>query len=87
MYQYQTNRRTEVQLRKEYNQKLNKACIITAIATAIITVIVTLATVWVINKLNARDARMEAYAKAHGCTWQWDMSGRILPADEAYICK
>lgn len=86
MYQYQDliNRRIQLekaQKQKEPKIKLIRILFIAGIALALF------GAGYFTAKIQAREARMEAYAKAHGCTWQWDMSGRILPADEAYICK
>ena len=86
MYQYQDLIKRRIQLekaqkRKELKIKLTRMLFIAGIAIALFSA------GYFTAKIQARNARMEAYAKAHGCTWQWDMSGRILPADEAYICK
>lgn len=86
MYQYQGLIKRRMQLEKAQKQKelkikLTRILFIAGIAIALF------GAGYFTAKNQARDARMEAYAKAHGCTWQWDMSGRILPADEAYICK
>ena len=86
MYQYQDLIKRRMQLEKAQKQKelkikLTRILFIAGIALALF------GAGYITAKIQAREARMEAYAKAHGCTWQWDMSGRILPADEAYICK
>lgn len=86
MYQYQDLIKRRIQLekaqkRKELKIKLTRTLFIAGIALALF------GAGYFTAKIQARNARMESYAKAHGCTWQWDMSGRILPADEAYICK
>lgn len=83
-YQRLINRRIELEEKKKQTQFKNKLCnilLIVGIATLIF------GAGYFTAKLQAREARMAAYAEAHGCTWQWDNSGRILPADESKICK
>lgn len=78
-YQYLSNRRIKKQAQKE--NKLFSAILIVGIALALF------GAGYITAKIQDRNARMTAYAESHNCTWQWDMSGRILSADESYICK
>ena len=82
-YQRLINRRIELEKKKQtqLKNKLLSILLIVGIALALF------GAGYFTAKLQAREARMAAYAEAHGCTWQWDMTGRILPADEAKICK
>ena len=83
-YQRLINRRIELEKKKKQTQLKNKPCnilLIVGIATLIF------GAGYFTAKLQAREARMATYAKEHNCTWQWDMTGRILPANEAKICK
>lgn len=80
-YQRLVRRRIELEKKAQLKNKLLSILLIVGIATLIF------GAGYFTAKLQAREARMAAYAEAHGCTWQWDMSGRILPADEAKICK
>lgn len=79
-YQYLSNRRTTREKTQKENRLLS-AILIIGIALALF------GAGYITAKIQDRNARMAAYAESHDCTWQWDMSGRILPADEAYICK
>ena len=78
-YQYLSNGRIKRQAQKE--NKLFSAILIVGIALALF------GAGYITAKIQDRNARMAAYAESHSCTWQWDMTGRILPDDEAYICK
>lgn len=78
-YQYLSNGIIKRQAQKE--NKLFSAILIIGIALALF------GAGYITAKIQDRNARMAAYAESHNCTWQWDMSGRILPADESYICK
>lgn len=80
-YQRLIRRRIELEKKAQFKNKLLNILLIVGIATLIF------GAGYFTAKLQAREARMAAYAEAHGCTWQWDMTGRILPADEAKICK
>lgn len=80
-YQRLMRRRIELEKKAQLKNKLLSILLIVGIATLIFSA------GYFTAKLQAREARMAAYAEAHGCTWQWDMTGRILPADEAKICK
>lgn len=80
-YQRLIRRRIELEKKAQLKNKLLSILLIVGIATLIF------GAGYFTAKLQAREARMAAYAEAHGCTWQWDMTGRILPADEAKICK
>lgn len=80
-YQRLMRRRIELEKKAQLKNKLLSILLIVGIATLIF------GAGYFTAKLQAREARMAAYAEAHGCTWQWDMTGRILPADEAKICK
>lgn len=79
-YQQLRNRRTTREKTQQKN-KIISALLIVGIALALF------GAGYITAKIQDRNARMDAYAKAHNCTWQWDMTGRILPADEAYICR
>lgn len=83
-YQRLINRRIELEKKKKKAQLKNKLLSILLIV-GIIAIIFSAG--YFTAKLQARETRMAAYAEANNCTWQWDMSGRILPADEAKICK
>lgn len=83
-YQRLINRRIELEKKKKQTQLKNKLLSILLIV-GIVAII--FGAGYFTAKLQAREARMAIYAKEHNCTWQWDMSGRILPADEAKICK
>lgn len=78
-YQYLSNGRIKRRAQKE--NKLFSAILIVGIALALF------GAGYITAKIQDRNARMAAYAESHNCTWQWDMTGRILPADESYICK
>lgn len=80
-YQRLMRRRIELEKKAQLKNKLLSILLIVGIATLIF------GAGYFTAKLQAREARMAAYAEAHGCTWQWDMTGRILPADESKICK
>jgi hypothetical protein len=80
-YQRLIRRRIELEKKAQLKNKLLSILLIVGIATLIF------GAGYFTAKLQAREARMAAYAEANNCTWQWDMSGRILPADEAKICK
>lgn len=80
-YQRLIRRRIELEKKTQLKNKLLSILLIVGIATLIF------GAGYFTAKLQAREARMAAYAEAHNCTWQWDMTGRILPADEAKICK
>lgn len=80
-YQRLVRRKIELEKKAQLKNKLLSILLIVGIATLIF------GAGYFTAKLQAREARMAAYAEAHGCTWQWDMTGRILPADEAKICK
>jgi hypothetical protein len=82
-YQRLINRRIELEKKKQTQLK-NKLCNILLIVGI---VVIIFGAGYFTAKLQAREARMAAYAEAHGCTWQWDNSGRILPATESKICK
>lgn len=81
--QYQRLSRRRIELEKKAQLK-NKSLSILLIVGIIVIIF---SAGYFTAKLQAREARMAAYAEAHGCTWQWDMTGRILPADEAKICR
>lgn len=76
-----TRRRIELEKKAQPKNKLLNILLIVGI------VVIIFSAGYFTAKLQAREARMAAYAEANNCTWQWDMSGRILPADEAKICK
>lgn len=80
-YQRLIRRRIELEKKAQFKNKLFNILLIVGI------VVIIFGAGYFTAKLQAREARMAAYAEAHGCTWQWDMTGRILPADEAKICK
>lgn len=80
-YQRLMRRRTELEKKAQLKNKLLNILLIVGI------VVIIFGAGYFTAKLQAREARMAAYAEAHGCTWQWDMTGRILPADESKICK
>lgn len=80
-YQRSMRRRIELEKKAQLKNKLLNIILIVGI------VVIIFGAGYFTAKLQAREARMAAYAEAHGCTWQWDMTGRILPADEAKICK
>lgn len=80
-YQRLIRRRIELEKKTQLKNKLLSILLIVGI------VVIIFGAGYFTAKLQAREARMAAYAEAHGCTWQWDMTGRILPADEAKICK
>lgn len=80
-YQRLMRRRLELEKKAQFKNKLLNILLIVGI------VVIIFGAGYFTAKLQAREARMAAYAEAHGCTWQWDMTGRILPADEAKICK
>lgn len=80
-YQRLIRRRIELEKKAQLKNKLLSILLIVGI------VVIIFGAGYFTAKLQAREARMAAYAEAHGCTWQWDMTGRILPADEAKICK
>lgn len=80
-YQRLIRRRIELEKKAQFKNKLLNILLIVGI------VVIIFGAGYFTAKLQAREARMAAYAEAHGCTWQWDMTGRILPADEAKICK
>ena len=80
-YQRLVRRKIELEKKAQLKNKLLSILLIVGIATLIF------GAGYFTAKLQAREARMAAYAEAHGCTWQWDMTGRILPADESKICK
>lgn len=80
-YQRLMRRRIELEKKAQFKNKLLNILLIVGIIAIIFSA------GYFTAKLQAREARMAAYAEAHGCTWQWDMTGRILPADEAKICK
>jgi hypothetical protein len=79
--QYQSYNRRTTREKTQQKNRLLSAILIIGIALALF------GAGYITAKLQAREARMAAYAEANSCTWQWDMTGRILPADEAYICK
>jgi hypothetical protein len=80
-YQRLIRRRLELEKKAQLKNKLLNILLVVGI------VVIIFGAGYFTAKLQAREARMAAYAEAHGCTWQWDMTGRILPADEAKICK
>lgn len=80
-YQRLMRRRIELEKKAQLKNKLLNILLIVGI------VVIIFGAGYFTAKLQAREARMAAYAEANNCTWQWDMSGRILPADEAKICK
>ena len=80
-YQRLVRRRIELEKKAQLKNKLLNILLIVGI------VVIIFGAGYFTARLQAREARMAAYAEAHGCTWQWDMTGRILPADEAKICK
>jgi len=80
-YQRLMRRRIELEKKKQFKNKLLNILLVVGIIAIIF------GAGYFTAKLQAREARMAAYAEAHGCAWQWDMTGRILPADESYICK
>lgn len=80
-YQRLIRRRIELEKKAQLKNKLLNILLIVGI------VVIIFGAGFFTAKLQAREARMATYAEAHGCTWQWDMTGRILPADEAKICK
>ena len=80
-YQRLIRRRIELEKKAQFKNKLLNILLIVGI------VVIIFGAGYLTAKLQAREARMAAYAEAHNCTWQWDMTGRILPADEAKICK
>lgn len=80
-YQRLIRRRIELEKKAQFKNKLLNILLIVGI------VVIIFGAGYFTAKLQAREARMAAYAEAHGCTWQWDNSGRILPANEAKICK
>lgn len=80
-YQRLIRRRIELEKKAQLKNKLLSILLIVGIIAIIFSA------GYFTAKLQAREARMAAYAEANNCTWQWDMSGRILPADEAKICK
>ena len=80
-YQRLMRRRLELEKKAQFKNKLLNILLIVGI------VVIIFGAGYFTAKLQAREARMAAYAEANNCTWQWDMSGRILPADEAKICK
>lgn len=80
-YQRLVRRKVELEKKAQLKNKLLSILLIVGIATLIF------GAGYFTAKLQAREARMAAYAEANNCTWQWDMTGRILPADEAKICK
>lgn len=80
-YQRLMRRRIELEKKAQPKNKLLNILLIVGIAVIIFSA------GYFTAKLQAREARMAAYAEANNCTWQWDMTGRILPADEAKICK
>lgn len=81
--QYQRLMRRRIELEKEAQIKNKLLNILLVVGI----VVIIFGAGYSTAKLQAREARMAAYAEAHDCTWQWDMTGRILPADEAKICK
>lgn len=80
-YQRLIRRRIELEKKTQFKNKLLNILLIVGI------VVIIFGAGYFTAKLQAREARMAAYAEAHGCTWQWDNSGRILPANESKICK
>lgn len=80
-YQRLMRRRLELEKKAQLKNKLLNILLIVGI------VVIIFSAGYFTAKLQAREARMAAYAEANNCTWQWDMTGRILPADEAKICK
>lgn len=80
-YQRLMRRRIELEKKAQLKNKLLNILLIVGI------VVIIFGAGYFTAKLQAREARMAAYAESHSCTWQWDMTGRILPADEAKICK
>ena len=80
-YQRLVRRKIELEKKAQLKNKLLSILLIVGIATLIF------GAGYFTAKLQAREARMAAYAEAHGCTWQWDMTGRILSATESKICK
>lgn len=80
-YQRLMRRRLELEKKAQFKNKLLNILLIVGI------VVIIFGAGYFTAKLQAREARMAAYAEANNCTWQWDNSGRILPADEAKICK
>ena len=80
-YQRLMRRRIELEKKAQLKNKLLNILLIVGI------VVIIFGAGYFTAKLQAREARMAAYAEANNCTWQWDMTGRILPADEAKICK
>ena len=79
--QYQSYNRRTTREKTQQKNRLLSAILIIGIALALF------GAGYITAKIQDRNARMAAYAESHSCTWQWDMSGRILPADESYICK
>lgn len=51
----------------------------------ILAIIIALITVFVVSKLNARDARMASYAENNNCTWHY--TGTMYGDDRDLICK
>lgn len=80
-YQRLIRRRIELEKKAQFKNKLLNILLIVGI------VVIIFGAGYFTAKLQAREARMAAYAEAHNCTWQWDNSGRILPANESKICK
>lgn len=80
-YQRLIRRRIELEKKAQPKNKLLNILLIVGI------VVIIFGAGYFTAKLQAREARMAAYAEANNCTWQWDMSGRILPATESKICK
>lgn len=80
-YQRLIRRRIELEKKAQLKNKLLSTLLIVGI------IVIIFGAGYFTARLQAREARMQAYAREHNCTWQWDNSGRILPANEAKICK
>lgn len=80
-YQRLIRRRIELEKKAQFKNKLLNILLIVGI------VVIIFGAGYFTAKLQAREARMAAYAETNNCTWQWDNSGRILPANESKICK
>ena len=53
--------------------------------TVVLAIIITLMSMFIISKLNAREARMNEYARNNNCTWHY--TGTAYGDDRDLICK
>lgn len=53
--------------------------------TVVLAIIIALVSIFIISKLNAREVRMDEYARNNNCTWHY--TGSAYGDDRDLICK